>query len=126
MADYRYCPDHIRRNRPAVYVRFSDLFERPHEIGVNKLVPRAGGIEFLIDAAYRYRIIVLSPTYGKKCSTVLLWDELRQAMTDYFNGDSIRARTMLVEINFLATPREEIPTFAHIDEYGEWLVYDPD
>lgn len=121
-----YVPDHIRKNRPEVYVRFADLFERPNEIGVRKLVPRAGAVAFLVDAAHRYRITVLSPTYGKPCSPVLLWDELRHALTDHFDGDALRARTVLVEFDFRKNPRETSPAFASPDEDGEWQVYAPE
>lgn len=120
-----YVPDHIRKNRPEVHVRFADLFERPNELGIRRLVPRAGAIAFLIEHATRYRIAVLSPIYGKPCSTVLLWDELRHALTDHYNGDAMRARTTLVEFNFRKNPRGESPTFASPDEDGEWQVYAP-
>lgn len=122
----KYCPDHIRKNKPAVFIRFADLFERPHEIGLDRLVPREGAIDFLAESASKYRVTVVSPAIAQRFGAVMVWDEIREALTRRFDGDAARARSILVHLGLQATPDTDNPQFAQPDEDDVWYVYAQD
>ncbi len=111
-------PDHIRMNRPALAVLFDDLFVVTRE---GAITPIRGAMQFLAARAYQYRITVVDPHAHPPHGVVNVWDMLRNALTDYYDGDAMAARTLLVELS-IDVKRAPDCLFIGYPTNGKWEV----